>query len=230
MEQVDFSLKVDSQNRILILEDKYRQSAIEILTKSFCDSEPVTRYAHIQHADFYPFAEEVIDRAIKDKMGMIALDENDHVTACVISEDLAKPFKPHFEKYPRMHLIFSVLDQLLVDSLRNKTLKPGKVIHMWLAGVAPGVRAKGLYTAVGLEGIKLAINRGYCYAYSDFTSPYSEKIVAHFPGLELCSKLTYDDFNYKGERPFKGLEGGAASYIAPIVPGAKLEACYESIE
>ena len=198
------------------------------MQKSFCESEPVTRYVHIQHEDFRPFAEEVIDRAIKDQMGMVAVDENDHLIACVISEDLAQRFEPNYDKYPRMKLIFDVLDHLLIDSIRNKKILPGKVIHMWLAGVTPGVRAQGLYTAVGLAGIKVAISRGYCYAYADFTNPYSEKIVAHFPGLELCAKLTYDDFNYKGERPFKGLEGGAASYVAPIVPGAKLKDCYQS--
>ena len=230
MDQVDFTVNNDFKNAIKPLEAVYRKAAIEILTKSFCDSEPITRYAHIHHADFVPFAEEVIDRALRDKMGMIAVDENDHLIACVISEDLAERFEPHFAKYPRMELIFEVLDRLFVHSLTEKKIIPGKIIHMWLAGVAPGVRAQGLYTAVGLAGIKEAIKRGYRYAYSDFTNPYSEKIVAHFPGLELCGKLTYDDFSYKGERPFKGLDGGAASYIAPIVPGAKLKECYESTD
>lgn len=215
------------------LKESHAKSAVNLFVKSFCDSEPITKHLNIRYADYQPFAEEVINKAVKDGMSKVALDKNGRVVACVIAEDMADPFVPKLSHYPKLRPVFALLDELSKPFLRKKTFIKGKIAHVWIAVVDPNYRGQGLSTMVDTACGDMEARKGYDFVYAEFTNPLSEKIVNQYNLYQLCNKVNYNTFTYEGDKPFSGLEGEAASYIIVIRPGVRLDSldrCYKVAE
>ncbi len=207
----------------------HQKSAVDLFTKSFCDSEPITKHLNIQYRDYENFAKEVVRKAIQDGMSVVAVDQHNHVVACVIAEDLANPFEPMLAEYPKLKPIFALLDQLSEPFLTGKTFYKGKIAHIWIAIVSAAYRGKGLSTAIDMACATICMRKGYDFAYAEFTNDISEKITHHYKIYELCNSINYNDFTYEGQNIFKGLNGKAAAYIIGIKPGVELDSlpgCY----
>jgi histidine decarboxylase len=209
----------------------YLKSTVDLFTKSFCDSEPITQHLGIQYPDYATFAKEVVQKAVKDGMSIVAVDEQDRVIACVIAEDIANMFQPTLSRYSKLAPIFALLEELSQPFLAGKSFIKGKIAHIWIAIVDEEYRGKGLSTAIDMACATICMRKGYDFAYAEFTNGISEKITHHYKVLELCHTMNYNDFTYNGgERPFKGLEGKAAAYIIGIKPGVEIDAlpdCYK---
>lgn len=207
----------------------HQKSAIDLFTKSFCDSEPITKYLGIKYSDYQGFAKEVVQKAVKDGMSVVAVDQHNHVIACVIAEDIANPFKPVLTQYPKLKPIFSLLDQLSEPFLAGKKFIKGKIAHIWIAIVSSEYRGKGLSTAIDMACATICMRKGYDFAYAEFTNDISEKITHHYKVYELCNSINYNEFTDEGQAPFKGLNGKAAAYIIGIKPGVEIDSlphCY----
>lgn len=210
--------------KIQDLNEEYAKSAKELFIKSFCDSEPITRYLHITHDDYEPFAKEVILKAVKEGLSKVAVDRHNRVIALAVAEDLADPFIPHIAHYPKLKPIFGLLDELSQSFLAGKKFSRGKVLHIWLAAVDQAYRGLGLSTEIDMACIEGAARKGFDYAYAEFTNELSEKVTSQFKILKLCNRLPFNTYMMEdGTMPFKGVEGEAASYVATIRPGVKLE-------
>lgn len=211
-----------AEYKINELTDEYKQQTIELFTKSFCDSEPITKHLNIAYEDYIPFSTAVVTKAIKDGLSKIILDKNNHVVACAIGEDVADRFQPDIHQYPKLKPVFALLDSLSKETFDNKEFIKGKIVHMWIAAVAPEFRSQRVYTELCMICVESAMRKGYDFAYSDFTNEQSEKITHHFK-VRLCNKINYADFIYEGKKPFAQLKGGAYLYITPIRPEVKLD-------
>lgn len=215
---------------ILTLQDTHMKETIDLFVRSFCDSEPITKHLNISYADYEPFAREVVQKAIKDGMSVIAIDKNNKVVACAIAEDMTDPFQPTLSKYPKLKPIFGLLDKLSASFLEGKTFAKGKVAHVWIAIVDAANRGEGLSTQIDMACGAACVRKGYDFVYAEFTNDISEKITHHYDVFKLCNTVKYDDFKQDDTIPFKGVKGGAASYIIGIRPGVKLDAlktCYK---
>ena len=216
---------------ILTLQDMHAKSTVDLFIKSFCDSEPTTRHLGISYEDYEPFAKDVVDKAIKDGMSVVAVDKSNKVIACAIAEDITDPFEPELSHYPKMKPIFALLTKLSEPFLKDKKFTKGKIEHIWIAIVDKTYRGKGLSTQIDMACADLAVRKGYDFAYTEFTNDVSEKITHHYPVYKSFNKIKYDDFQYENEKPFRGLEGGAAAYLIGIRPGVQIDAfkqCYKS--
>lgn len=234
-------LQLDKENVMTVVKPDYtictltvdhQKSAIDLFTKSFCDSEPITKHLNIKYSDYEEFPREVVTKAIKDGMSVVALDSHNHVIACVIAEDMATPFTPTLSKYPKLKYIFSLLDALSKPFLSGKKFIPGKVAHIWIAIVNPEMRGKGLSTAIGMACATICMRKGYDFGYVEFTNEISEKIIHHYKTYELCNKIDYNSFtDDDGQRPYQGLNGKASAYIISIKPGVEMDmlpSCYST--
>lgn len=207
----------------------HQKSAIDLFTKSFCDSEPITKHLNIKYDDYEIFAKEVVQKAVKEGMSVVAIDSKNHVIAVVLAEDIANPFKPTVAQYPKLKPIFAVLDQLSEPFLAGKQFNKGKIAHIWIAIVNADIRGKGLSTAIGMACATICMRKGYEFAYTEFTNEISEKILHHYKLYELCNSIDYNTFTYEGQRPFQGLNGKASAYIIGVKPGVEFDAlpsCY----
>lgn len=218
---------------ITTLTTEHVKSASELFTRCFCDSEPITKHLNIHYKDYTPFTMEVLQKAAKEGMSKVALDKQNKVIACAISEDIADPFIPHLAHYPKLKPVLSLLDELSKPFTQGRKFVKGKIAHVWIAAVDPAYRGFGLSTEIDMACIEAAARKGFDFAYAEFTSTISENVTHHFKVLELFNRIKYDDFKLDGKKPFEGLEGHADSYVATIRPGVKLDSlqnCYQMTE
>ncbi len=207
----------------------HQKSTIDLFTKSFCDSEPITKHLNIKYNDYEAFAREVVQKAVKEGMSVVAIDSRNHVIACVLAEDIANPFKSNLAQYPKLKPIVMLLDRLSEPFLAGKTFLKGKIAHIWIAIVNAETRGKGLSTAIGMACATICMRKGYEFGYTEFTNEISEKILHHYKTYELCNIIDYNSFTYDGQKPFQGLHGKASAYIIAIKPGVEMDslpACY----
>lgn len=218
---------------IRALNKDYVDSTLELFTKSFCDSEPITKHLNISYKDYEPFAKEVIEKAVHEGMSVIAVDKNNKVIACALSEDIVNPFVPHLAKYPKMKPIFALLNELDKPFMSNKSFLKGKIAHVWIAMVDPQYRGQGLSTAIDMACGEIAVRKGFDFAYAEFTNEASEKITHHYDAYKLCHSIKFEDFVLENNHPFEGVKGKAAAYIVALKPGLKMDAlekCYKAAE
>src|SRR5579885_2687668 len=220
--------------KIITLQDEHVKSTIDLFIKSFCDSEPITKHLNIRYQEYEPFAKEVILKSVKEGMSKVAVDKKNRVIACALAEDLADPFIPHLAHYPKLAPIFELLNKLSEPFIKGKKFHKGKISHVWIAAVDQTYRGQGLSTAIDMACIEASARKGFDFAYAEFTNELSEKVTSQFKILKLYNRIKYDDFKTSdGKKPFKGLEGAAASYVATIRPGVKLDSlphCYTVTE
>lgn len=216
---------------IQTLKKEHIAATVDLFTRSFCDSEPITRHLHINYRDYTPFAKEVVEKAVQDGMSVVAVNEKGKVIACAIAEDITNPFQPHPENYPKMKPILALLDELSKPFLQGKRFLKGKIAHVWIAIVDPDYRGHGLSTAIDIACGELVAHNGYDFAYAEFTNEVSEKITHHYAVHQLCNSIEYDNFKWEANCPFKGIKGQAAAYLVGIKPGIQLDSlrkCYKT--
>ena len=223
--------KTKTGYRILTLGREHMQSAADLFIKTFCDGEPITKHLGIQYHEFEPFALAVIQKAVKDGLSVVAVDDDNRVVACVIGEDITDTFTPTVELYPKMKPIFALIEELSAPFLNGKQFKKGKMSHIWVAMVDETCRGKGVSTEIDLACTNHIAKKGYDFTYAEFTNPVSEKIAHHYKVSKQTNAISYDDFTYQGSKPFQAVKGGAAAYILGIKPEVEIEAlqnCYTS--
>lgn len=215
------------------LDQQFAEETKELFIRCFCDSEPITRHLNIQHHEYEPFVNEVIQKAVKDGLSKVALDKHGKVVAFNITEDLADPFIPHLAHYPKLKPVFAILEELSKPFCQGKKFLKGKIAHVWLAGVHPSYRGKGLSTLIDMAVVTGAARKGYDFAYAEFTSDISENVTHQFKVLKQVNRIEYESFQMDDEHPFMGVKGAAAAYVATIRPGVNLDSlahCYKVIE
>ena len=215
---------------ILTLQKEHIESTVKLFVRSFCDSEPITKHLNMPYNDYEPFVREVLQKAVRDGLSVVAVDENNQAIACTIGEDITDMFVPRVDQYPRMKPIFDLLDDVSEPFLSDKDFTPGKIVHVWIAIVDEKHRGQGLSTAIDSACGELAVRKGFDFAYAEFTNPISENITHHYQALKPCNKIEYDNYTTKqNTQPFKGLKGRAESYVIGIRPGIKIDSlanCY----
>lgn len=223
------TMKVKTEYTIRTLAKEHMQSTAELFIKSFCDSEPITKYLGIQYEEYEPFVIEVITKAVKEGISVVAVDKNNRVIACTIAEDITNQFTPNLSLYPKMKPVFALLDKLSEPFLENKIFKKGKIAHVWVAIVDADYRGKGLSTEIDLACGAMCVSKGYEFAYAEFTNAVSEKITHHYKVHKLFNTIKYDTFTWNNQKPFASVEGEATAYIVGLRPGVTLDVlkdCY----
>ena len=233
-EKVMSNVEAKVDHTLHTLDQSYAQKALDLFIKSFCENEPITKHLGIHYKDYEPFAKDIIQKAIKDGLSKIAVDQQGRVVACTIAEDIADPFIPHLAHYPKLKPILNMLDKLSASFLKGKKFTKGKIVHVWIAAVDTRFRGQGLSTETDMASVEAAARKGFDYAYAEFTNKISENVTHQFKILKQCNKIVYSEFTDEtGQKPFAGLPGEATSYLATIRPGVKLDAidhCYDSKE
>lgn len=215
---------------IKTLTKEHQQQVIDLFIKSFCDYEPITHHLKIEKKEYKPFASEVIDKAIKEGLSTVALNQENQVIAFIVAEDIANPFEPSLAHYPHLKPVLDLLSKLSEPFMNGKRFIEGKVAHFWLAGVDKDYMGHGMFSDLNEYTIQMAAKKGFEFAYAEFTNQISEKVTRQFQVIELENRIIYKDFQTKnGQMPFRDVPGGAAAYCAAIKPGIKLdslEKCY----
>jgi hypothetical protein len=206
-----------------ILQETHRDQAVKVITHTFCDYEPMTKYLGISSQHFLPFGELMVDKAIKDNLSIVVTDKS-KVVACSIVEDIADPLEINIDIDPRFKIIFSLLEHLGEDFFREKHFEKGHLAHLFITAVKENYFGKGLSRKVNLDSVHLAKKRGYDFMCCEFTHYLNEKgTVKHLEhGHTNNRTCLYKDYVYEGKKPFANLDGYASSYVWKLCTDAEL--------
>lgn len=213
-----------------ILQSEHYDQAVNIITHSFCEHEPMTKYLGITHSEFLPFAKVIVQKAIKDGLSIVALDEN-KLSACTIVDDYADPINISHEFDPKFKIIFSLLEHLSNDFFNNKEIEKGHLAHLFITAVAKNYHGKGLSSQINLQSTRLAEQKGFDFMCCEFTHPYNEKgTIKNLKNNKLLIKsYDYKDFIFEGKKPFENLTGSVSSYIWELYAGARLRFQFKTL-
>ena len=194
-----------------------------MFTHAFCDSEPMTHYIDMQYNEFRPFAALVVNKAIRDKLSTVVV-ENNEVIACALAEDITAPLEIPYKLTPKFDPIFHVLENLSTAYFTENKPQPNQITHLFITAVHHLHRGKGLSEIVNFGAMDLAAERGFQCMTSELTNFINEKgIIKHLPtAKKLIGSIIYKDYVFNNTRPFANLEGGANSYIWALKNGIKI--------
>lgn len=205
----------DTRFQYKVLDKQYKDAAIAVMTESFCDYEPMTKFINVTYDEFSPFAEIVVEKAIEDKLSIVALDGK-RVVACTAVEDLVDPAPIDLSKLtPKFNYIFGLLESISGSFFQNKQIDKNIVSHLFITAVHPDYHRQGLSRQINFQSMKLAIQRNFDFMLSELTNWYNEKGLLKYMDTDkkLLGKAVYHDYQQEGKQPFKGLSGEAHSYI-----------------
>lgn len=208
-----------------ILDNSRRDDVIAMMTQSFCDHEPMTKFINVTYDEFTPFAETIVEKAIIDKLSIVALKDN-RVVACTVVEDLVDPAPLDLSVLtPKFKYIFNLLETISSPFFSDKVLSKNQVAHLFITSVHPDYYGKGLSRQVNFQSMKVADSRKYPFMLSELTNWYNEKGLIKY--LEHPKRLlgtsVYNDYSLEGVYPFKGLAGSANSYLWALRKDAAIE-------
>lgn len=221
----EMAMKTDKKTNynVVTLESEHVKSTIDLFIKTFCNYEPITKHLHITADEYEPYARDMVQKAVKDGLSKVAIDDNHKVIAFHIAEDLANPFHPVVSKYPKLAPIIALIDQLANPFVQGKVFHKGKIIHAMIAAVDVNYQGHGLSTVIDMAAIESAARKGFEFAYTEFTNEKSEKVAKHFRLSKEFNSIAFATFEYQGKKPFVGLNGRAVSYIAALHPDLTLD-------
>lgn len=208
-----------------ILQEKHREQAIKVITHTFCDFEPMTKYLGITSEEFLPFGKLMVDKAILDGLSIAVMEgDGNKLVACSIVEDIADPLDINIDIDPRFKIIFSLLEHLGEEFFKEKTFVKGHLAHLFITAVEENYFGKGLSRKVNLDSIHHAKKLGYDFMCCEFTHYLNEKgTVKHLKHGGIHFKITlYKNYIYNGTKPFANLENYASSYVWRLHPEAEL--------
>lgn len=196
------------------LQEKHIEQVMAIMTKAFCDNEPMTRYLHVSYAAFRKLAEAITPKAAQDGLSVVALD-GDQVVANTIVEDFADPANLDVGLDPKFNIIFSLLESLSHDYFHDRSIPPHQLAHLFITAVAKKYQHHGLSHIVNLQSAALAKQQGFTNMTCEFTNHYNEKGTVKYLGEHrmILGTQIYRDYLYDGQKPFSGLDYYARSYL-----------------
>lgn len=216
------NVPIETPYEFSVLQDQHIDETVDVFTKSFCRSEPMTKYLDMDEEKYKVFARAVVEKARDDQISIVALDQG-KVIACALSEDLVKPGAiPDFD--PKFIYILSLLESLGENFFKDKVISPNQIAHLFITAVHEDYRGLGLSKQVNFRAMDLAAQKGFDFIYCELTNVYNELgIMRHLKNpKQLIGTATYNKFEYEQERPFADLGGMANAYLWAISPDAKL--------
>jgi len=225
MQHQNISPDNKSEYKITTLDNIHIESTAKLFTTVFCEGEPLTRHLQVPYDDFYPFAKEVVEKAATDKLSMVAVDHENKVIACIISEDISDPFMPNVNAYPTLAPIFEFIERLSKSFTHARVFTEKKIAHMWVTAIDNKYKGKGLSKKINDAGETKLKEDGFEFGYAEFTSEINERWMNKFDVFERCSVLKFED---QTDERLKGLPGRATSYVWPMIPTVNFLTLYKN--
>ncbi len=211
---------INNQYKYEQLKDIHIQQVATLVSKSFCDNEPMCTCLGITYSEFDPLALELAEKAAKDGLSVVALN-NEQVIACVLSEDITSPLRPKTKLSPKLGYIFALLEELSAPFVNGLTYNNNHVAHIFMTAVDKNYQGTKLSTKVNLAALEFVSKKNFDFIYCEFTNPINENFMKHINSKKVHT-IHYKDFQIDNIKPFSILNAHATSYIFSLKPEAIL--------
>lgn len=201
-----------------IAQPVHRSGVLEVLAEAFVQ-EPSSAHQAVGRPSYdhwYGFTEFYVDECTTNGLSAVALDARNAntVVGVLITRDFLTPPDPQCEAYVAQIDAFGPIEAAvdLLDKAwfeRHPDLaagQTGRVVDLWMGGVRPGYRERGIATGLGRICLERASRAGFEYAIAECTGAYSQHLV-EAAGFSSVHELPYADFLWNGEAIFKNVPG-----------------------
>lgn len=198
--------------RYEILSAERVDEAAEIVADAFASREPMAAHLKISRHDLKTFIYSLCRGSINQNLSMVAIDATfDAVIGAVLTHD--PRLSPPFSDLPEsMSPIFQLLNEI-----EHESDMPDKAyVEQFMLAVNSDYENKGIITEMSKFARANYVKEGYKCSIGTATSPITyhmaEKMVQQGEGV-FCQTKYYDEFSYKGNRIFQGIDKNLPSHI-----------------
>ncbi len=191
-----------------LLQEKDLEQTINCLVDVFTSSEPITTAIQINASEFYPFAEIVGQKAVKDGLSQIAKDSaTSQVVGAIISEDLSTELSEENSKNlpQKFDIIFQVLKELHEKYESQKKLGTDKLFHIFLLATQKQYSNIKIANNLLEKNLKIATQKGFSGAIVEVTGNISQHLFRKYGFEDRCS-IDYQTYKYKGIKVFETIK------------------------
>ena len=178
-----------------------------VVARAFFDGEPIMRSAGASEKDLLEFCDMYLPRMAAEGNTILAVDTTtQEILGAFLNEDFCNPDPPNFEDFlsqadgnlrPCMAMIaeleHALAEQLAIPAANRPA---GKWFHLWMIGVAPAGRGRGVGKKLAAHSVALARARGFAIAFAECTGAVSTHILT---GLGARRAAFCDYASWQGE-------------------------------
>ncbi len=191
-----------------LLKEKYLEQTINCLVDVFTSDEPITTAIKITPSEFYPFAEIICKKTVKDGLSHIAKDSaTSQVIGAIISEDLSTELSEEISKNlpEKLGAISQVLKELHEQYEMKKKVVTGKVFHLFLLAVKKQYTNRNIANNLIEKNLNLASQEEFSGAVVEASGNISQHLFRKYGFEDRCS-IDYQTYEYKGIKVFERIK------------------------
>jgi ribosomal protein S18 acetylase RimI-like enzyme len=188
--------------------------ATDCVVRNFARREPMTKLLGISEKECRDFFSQITLKAANEKLSLVARNrQTGQLMGCLIADDpgYISDSPNEDSKSSKFDAIFAILDKVTEPLKTSNGIPKNTYYHVFMLAVEETFRNQRVGELLLLASLKLGKEKGFKFAIAESTGPGSARLRpehANTPNF-----VEYRTFQYKGEYPFKELEGGVALFV-----------------
>ena len=192
--------------RIMVPEDV--PAVTKAMAAAFHAGEPTTQAGACTIRDWNSFTAMFTPRMAEQGLTVVAIDDTKGVVlGAFLCEDYSTPDPPSFGSFVEAAEGDWMPTLACIDALeahfnlaygvpKEGAARPaGRWFHLWMLGVVPGGRGKGIARKLALHSLAVAKQKGFAVAFAECTGAVSTHIMTEHCGASVEMFVDYSTFD-----------------------------------
>jgi ribosomal protein S18 acetylase RimI-like enzyme len=185
-----------------ILKANDLEETVNLIAENFSKAEPMTKSQGITADEYHYFAEIYCNKAIRDKLSIIAKDKG-KVIGFTISKDLESDPPEGIENVnSKLRPALAFLNKLDEEYIKSFKKINDKIFHIYMGGVDQQYEKRHIATTMLEESLKMAKLNNFTVAIAETTGLTTQHILRDKQGFIERIVIEYKNFLYEGRYPF----------------------------
>lgn len=190
-----------------ILQEKYLEETIVLLSDIFTKGEPSVRYFGITPKEYYYFAQIYCKKCTEEGLSIIAKDKDTgKIVAFLLSEDFDSIAPQGIEKIDKKIVIDMAIVNAIEEEAKAYKKEGERRFHIFFGGTEKEYVNRGIMTTLIDESIKLAKRKRFTIIIAEATGSATQHIFKKF-GFEPKKMIEYKKFIFEGKHIYENFEG-----------------------
>lgn len=198
-----------------LLDDSYFEEVSNLFADRFINQELLIKNSGVLYENYILATRVRTQHAIDNKMSIVAIcQETQKIAGFCINLDPYSSSQVDRSSYADRDPAFKLINQTLTELYKNIKLteKAGVNFSIYALAVAQDFQNLGIATTLIKLSEQIALDNNFSKIFIDATSLGTYKIAQKL-GYNQLAQISYQDFNYGGNKPFKDI----TDYIGPTV-------------
>lgn len=177
----------------------------KLLATAFSKSEPPAVAMGLTEAELEQFVRLLCPNAAEEQLTIIAQDQRGQIVGVMLSDDFALPPDPEPHAFSAKFLpIFSMLEGLDQQYRRDRTIAPGRYLHLFMLAVDDRFAGQGIAQRMIDACLENGRRKGFRYAVTEATGVVSQHVFGKL-GFKERFRTSYQDYRFEGRAVFRSI-------------------------